>query len=96
VGHGVRPYEGDLCSITGRARLIRDRKKIDALWRPQFQMWFPEGKDDPNIALLRVKIEKAEYWDSPASTISYALNFVSALVTGEEPDMGEHKTLEFK
>jgi len=83
-------------SITGRARLVRDRKKIDELWRPQFEMWFPEGKDDPNIGLLRVKIEKAEYWDSPSSTISYALNFVSAVVTGEEPDMGEHKQLEFK
>ena len=90
------PQNQNYISITGRARLVRDRKKIDELWRPQFEMWFPEGKDDPNIGLLCVKIEKAEYWDSPSSTISYALNFVSALVTGEEPDLGEHKRLEFK
>ena len=32
-------------------------------------MWFPEGKDDPEIALLRVNLEKAEYWDSPSSTV---------------------------
>ena len=83
------PQNQNYISITGRARLVRDRKKIDELWRPQFEMWFPEGKDDPNIGLLCVKIEKAEYWDSPSSTISYALNFVSALVTGEEPDLGE-------
>ena len=82
-------------SISGRAQLVRDRKKIDELWRPEFKMWFPEGKDDPEVALLRITLEKAEYWDSPSSTIGYALNFVSSLVTGKEPDMGENKKLEF-
>lgn len=90
------PQNQNYISITGRARLVRDRKKIEELWKPQFQMWFPKGKDDPNVALLRVSAEKAEYWDSPSSTISFALNFVSAIVTGEEPDSGEHKQLEFK
>jgi general stress protein 26 len=83
-------------SITGRARLVRDRQKIDELWRPQFAIWFPDGRDDPNVALLRIRIEKAEYWDSPSSTISYALDFVSSLITGEAPDNGDHKQLEFK
>lgn len=90
------PQNQNYVSITGRAKLVRDRKKIDELWQPQFTMWFPEGKDDPNIALLRVKIEKAEYWDSPSSAVSFVLDFVSALVTGEEPNSGEHKQLEFK
>jgi len=52
-------------SVTGTAKLVRDQKKIEELWRPEFKMWFPEGKDDPNIALLRVSLEKGEYWDSP-------------------------------
>jgi general stress protein 26 len=82
-------------SITGRAELVRDRKKIEELWRPEFKMWFPKGVDDPEVSLLRVSLEKAEYWDSPSSTISYGLNFVSALITGEQPDLGENKKLEF-
>ncbi len=82
-------------SITGKAQLVRDREKIDELWRPEFKMWFPEGKDDPEVALLKVNLEKAEYWDSPSSTIGYALNFVSSMVTGKEPDMGENKKLNF-
>lgn len=82
-------------SITGRAELVRDRKKIEELWRPEFKMWFPKGVDDPEVSLLRVSVEKAEYWDSPSSTISYGLSFVSALVTGEQPDLGENKKLEF-
>lgn len=83
-------------SITGTAQLLRDRKKIDELWRPEFKMWFPKGKDDPEVALLKVRLERAEYWDSPSSTIGYALDFVSSLVTGKQPDSGENRTLDFK
>jgi general stress protein 26 len=82
-------------SISGTAQLVRDRKKIDELWRPEFKMWFPNGKDDPDVALLRVSTEQAEYWDSPASTIGYVLNFVSSLVSGKEADLGENRKVQF-
>ena len=81
-------------SISGEAQLVRDRNKIEELWKPEFKMWFPEGKDDPEIALLRVRLEKAEYWDSPSSTIAYVLNFVSSVVTGKEADWGENRKVE--
>ena len=82
-------------SISGTAQLVRDRNKIDELWRPEFKMWFPNGKDDPDVALLRVSPEKAEYWDSPASTIGYVLNFVSSWVSGKEADAGENRKINF-
>ena len=81
-------------SVSGKAEVLRDQKKIEELWRPEFKIWFPKGKDDPEIALLKVNLEKAEYWDSPSSTIGYGLSFVTSLVTGKEPDMGENKKLE--
>jgi general stress protein 26 len=90
------PENQHYVSITGTAQLVRDRNKIDELWKPEFKMWFPEGKDDPEIALLRISLEKAEYWDSPSSTIGYALSFVSSLVTGKEADYGANKKLDFK
>lgn len=83
-------------SVTGTAQVVRDREKIEELWRPEFKMWFPEGKDDPEIALLRVSLEKAEYWDSPSSTIGYALELVSSLVTGKQSNSGENEKLNFK
>jgi len=82
-------------SISGSAQLVRDRNKIDELWRPEFKMWFPKGKDDPDVALLRVSLEQAEYWDSPASTIGYVLNFVSSLVSGKEADTGDNRKISF-
>lgn len=89
------PANQHYVSITGEAQLVRDQKKIEELWKPEFKMWFPEGKDDPKIALLRISLEKGEYWDSPSSTIGYALSFVSALVTGKEAEFGENKKVEF-
>ena len=83
-------------SVTGIAKLIRDREKIDELWRPEFKMWFPKGKDDPEIALLCVSLEKGEYWDSPSSTIGFALSFVSSLITGKQPDFGENKKVDLQ
>ena len=55
----------------------------------------PHELADAEVALLRVNLEKAEYWDSPSSTVGYALNFLSSLVTGKEADGGENKKLEF-
>ena len=83
-------------SVTGVAHLVRDREKIDELWRPEFKMWFPKGKGDPEVALLRVSLEKGEYWDSPSSTIGYALKFVSSLVTGKQPEFGENRKIDLK
>ena len=88
------PKNQQYVSLTGVAKIVRDRKKIEELWKPEFRMWFPKGKADPEIALLRISLEKAEYWDSPSSTIGFALSFVSALVTGEQPDFGENKKLD--
>lgn len=83
-------------SVTGVAHLVRNREKIDELWRPEFKIWFPKGKDDPDIALLKVSLEKGEYWDSPSSTIGFALSFVSSLVTGKEPELGENRKVDLK
>lgn len=80
-------------SMSGNAELVRDREKIKQLWKPQFQAWFPDGVDEPDLALLRVRVEQAEYWDGPSSTIAQAFSFVSALVTGKEADFGENKKL---
>lgn len=89
------PDNQQYVSISGKAQLVRDRNKIDELWKPEFKMWFPEGKDDPQVALLRINLEKAEYWDSPSSTIGYVLSFVSSLVTGKEADFGENQKIDF-
>ena len=80
-------------SVSGRASLSRDKAKIDELWNPAMKAWFPEGKDDPNVGLIKVTIDKAEYWDSPNSAVVHLYGVVKAAITGERADPGENKKI---
>lgn len=90
----ANPDDHRYVSITGTAELVRDRNKIEELWKPELKAWFPDGKDQADLALLRVGIEKAEYWDSPGGTVAHVISFVSALIKGESADWGENKKLD--
>jgi general stress protein 26 len=71
-------------SISGRAQVVRDEAKARELWRPFLRAWFPRGVDDPEVALLRVKVERAEYWESPSSKMVQLLDFLTTTAAGEE------------
>ena len=77
-------------SISGKAHVSKDPKKIEELWNPAFKAWFPKGKDDPNVAILRVAVNSAEYWDSPSSPVVHAIGFVKAVLSGESYKPGDH------
>lgn len=92
----ANPDDHRYVSITGTAELVRDKEKIKELWKPELKAWFPEGTEEPDIALLRVGIERAEYWDSPGGTVARVFSFVSALVTGKSAEWGENRKIEMK
>ena len=77
------PDDDRYVSVSGRARLVQNRQKLDELWSPLHKAWFPEGKDDPRIGLLRVDVHHAEYWDAPSGKMVQLAGFVKALVTGK-------------
>jgi general stress protein 26 len=51
-------------SVSGKARPVRDRERMRRLWGPALLAWFPRGLDDPDLALLRVDVDRAEHWDA--------------------------------
>jgi general stress protein 26 len=53
--------------LAGSARIDNDFGMIDKLWNNQVEAWFPGGKDDPNLALLRFDIDDAEMWETDMS-----------------------------
>ena len=83
-------------SLSGDAELVRDREKIKELWQPHLKAWFPEGVDTPDIALLKVSVEKAEYWDGSQSFVAHALSLASSLLKGEPGRVGENEKLDLK
>lgn len=80
----AEPKDQKYVSISGTAQLVRDRAKIEELWNPLFKAWFPQGLDDPELALLKVSVDKAEYWDSPSSKVVRLVGFAKALLTGKQ------------
>ncbi len=53
-------------SISGVATLVEDRGRASGLWNASYEPWFPKGLDDPDLILIRVEAEEAEYWDAAA------------------------------
>jgi general stress protein 26 len=83
-------------SVSGRAELVRDRAKIEELWNPAVAAYFPNGKDDPELALLRVDVANAEVWDSPSSKVVRSFNMLKAIVTGTRDEQGRHERIELE
>lgn len=81
-------------SVAGTAQVVHDRAKAAELWNPMLKAWFPGGLDDPDLALLRIRVEKAEYWDSPSSKMVQLAGFVKAVATGKRYEPGENEKLE--
>ena len=80
--------ERKFIALSGISTVVRDRERIDALWKETWKIWFPKGKADPSIALLRVDVEDAEFWDNGgANGIRYAFEAVKGLIKGETPDL---------
>jgi general stress protein 26 len=91
----AEPKRDQYVSLSGRCSLVTDREKMEKLWTPALKAWFPEGLEDPELSLLRVSVEKAEYWDMPSSRMVQLAGLVKATVTGRPPEPGDNAKVNF-
>ena len=87
----AKPDKNRYVSVSGTAVLVNDKARIDEFWNPIYKAFFPEGKDDPRLRLLKVRVEKAEYWTTD-NLIAPVIGFARALA-GQESDIGENEKL---
>ena len=88
------PDKNNYVSVSGRASLVKDKAKAKELWNVFYRAWFPEGLDDPKLALIRVDVDHAEYWDSPNSKVVQLAGLIKAAVTGKPAQGGENKKVQ--
>lgn len=91
----ARPADYEFVSLSGRARIVEDRAQIKALWNEGLRVWFPDGPDSSDVALVAVDVEAAKSWTKPASMLTYAYYYLRARLTGESPrarDVAQIKT----
>jgi general stress protein 26 len=68
----------DWLSVAGRATLVDDRQLVEEMWNPVVEAWFPGGSQDPDLVLLRVDAESAEYWKAPGGRAAALLSYAKA------------------
>ena len=67
--------------VAGSADLSRDSQLIRRLWRPTYRAWFPEGKDDREATVIRVAVERLDYWEPSDSRVMRLVEAVKAVLT---------------
>jgi len=82
-------------SISGRGEVRADRTKADELWSAAQTIFYPHGRDDPSLALLRVRPESAHYWDGNESAWGLLKKFGKAMLLREASDLGSSAQLDF-
>lgn len=80
--------KSEFMSVTGTADVYNDRGKIDELWNGMMKAWFEEGKNDPELTLLRVRPTEAYYWDTKDGKIASMIKIALSAATGIDMDGG--------
>jgi len=75
-------------SVYGNATIYKDKTKVDELWTPIAKAWFEEGKDDPDVSVIKVAPSEAYYWDTKDGKIIDMLKIAFSAVTGIKTDGG--------
>lgn len=77
-------------SVSGRATIVQDRALIDRLYKEDWKIWFPQGKSDPSISILKFSAQDGEYWDNAgAQGLKFLFRAAKAYVKGEQPKEDE-------
>lgn len=81
--------------VGGRLTVTQDRDRMDRYWNAVVAAWYPKGKDDPHLTLLRLDCDDAQVWISQAGPMRFAWEIAKANATGHAPDLGGRAEVRF-
>ena len=87
------PEKGSYLVVNGEAQIILDKTTVEELWTPVAKIWFKEGKDDPNISIIKVTPTTAYYWDTDGNRMINFIKMVASVVTGKNFVDGEEGSI---
>ncbi|HEY3812261.1 MAG TPA: pyridoxamine 5'-phosphate oxidase family protein [Caulobacteraceae bacterium] len=90
----IQSRDNDFQACIG-GRLLQDanRERIDRYWNPLVAAWFPDGKDDAYLTLLKLEGRTAAVWIEDAGRARFSFEVAKANLTGKTPDLSEHHEL---
>lgn len=79
-------------SLSGTLEVVDDAKRVHELWKESWKAWFPKGKDDPSIVLIRLRPEIGEYWDQTGTKgLKFLFEAAKALLDGKRVEADDPK-----
>ncbi|WP_159800401.1 pyridoxamine 5'-phosphate oxidase family protein [Flavobacterium sp. MK4S-17] len=73
-------------SLFGKAVIYRDKAHIDEVWTPIAKTWFEEGKEDPDVTVIKVAPEDAYYWDTKSGKMISLIKWAAGAILGKGVD----------
>jgi general stress protein 26 len=74
-------------AVRGHAWIEHDKERVKELWKAPYKVWFPQGAEDPDLALVAVQLMDAEYWDNRGmNKLEYLFEAAKAYVKGHKPE----------
>lgn len=87
------PGNSKFVSVKGRATVYRDQARIHELWNAMYKAWFPQGEEDASIAVLRVTVTEAQFWEASSNRLVRGVKYLAAAATGGKVDIGTQGTV---
>lgn len=73
------PGDQHYVSIMGSATVVRDARQLERVWQDEYAHWLPDDCTWEDLVLIRVRIEKAEYWDVKTGRMQSLPNLFRAI-----------------
>lgn len=88
---------GTWLSVSGRAQITSDPELINAAWGKEHDIWMPGGKTDPNVAVMAVDPDTAEFWDTTANKLTQMWEFGKAYIGMQaQPDVADNQRVQLQ
>jgi general stress protein 26 len=81
--------------IDGRLETVRSPEHVERFWSSITEAWYPGGKTDPELIMLKFTPSTGEIWASTSSKFKFGWEIAKANLTDEEPDVGYKTAVNF-
>ncbi len=75
-------------SVLGEAEELDDMDLKKELWTGIAKTWFPQGVEDPNLIVIRVRAQEGYYWDTKGGRFVALAKIMASSITGSGSDDG--------
>jgi len=74
--------------IHGNLSIHYDRAVIDRHWNPVLAAWYPDGKEDAHLTLMKFDADEGRVWVSDKGALGFGYEILKANLTKTIPDAG--------